>query len=35
MVGSNRPVAVLRGARPQRFEIDALLERCSSPEAQA
>jgi mannose-1-phosphate guanylyltransferase len=35
MVGSNRPVAVLRGARAHRSEIDALLERCSSPEAQA
>ncbi len=35
MVGSNRPVAVLRGAGPHRSQIDALLERCSSPEAQA
>ena len=35
MVGSNRPVAVLHGARSHQDRIDALLERCSNPEAQS
>ncbi len=33
MTGPNGPVAVLRGARPFQPRIDALLERCSTPEA--
>ena len=33
MTGSGGPVAVLRRARPFQVQIDALLDRCSSPEA--
>ena len=33
MTGSSGPVAVLRRARPVQARVDALLDRCSSPEA--